>query len=252
MSTGRVLAAVGGVAAIFLGVLVYNQVTNRDQGRYLRELHVQITSTQSGLAGLKNEQAVLGKTISSAASDLLQRQASYEARLATESDEKLQSVWRLYQKGFLVNRMEVLAIGEKLDTMRELTRVLQIAAAQLETIHGMLSGAGGDVDQRLARLDEPTQTAVEIVAEAGNEIAVQSASLKEEQRQIEALVPAGAPQNDPITREIFSALDSALKENRNAQDLLDHLDQTMTSLGKLAFAIRDIQKAEREYYKATK
>jgi biopolymer transport protein ExbB/TolQ len=252
MSVGRVLAGVGVVTAVFIGVLVYNWATNRDAGGYLRELHAQITSTQSGLTGLKNEQAALGKTISSAASGLLQRQRSYEARLAAESDEKLKSVWGSYQKGFLVNRLEVLAIGQKLDTMREFTRVLQISAQELETIHGMLSGGGGDVEQRLARLEEQTQTAVEIVAEARNEIAMQRASLKEEQRQIEVLVPAGASQNDPITKELFSALDSALKENRDAQDLLDRLDQIMTSLGKLAFAIRDIEKAESEFHKATR
>jgi len=93
---------------------------------------------------------------------------------------------------------------------------------------------------------------MEIVAEARNENAMQSASLKEEQRQIDALVPAGAPQNDPITKELLGALDSALKENRHARDLLDRLDQTMTRLGQVALAIRDIAKTESEFLGATR
>jgi len=262
---GKVILAVSAVAAVFIGVLAYNWVTNRDADRYLRELHGRIKATESGLSKLQDEQAALSKTVSSTASLLLQKQKLYEARITDESDEKLRSVWGSYRQGFVLNRMEVLKIGTRLDTLRGLTRDLRTAVAELETIHGMLSGTGGSVpiapraaqairtvEQRIALLEEANQLAVQIVVEAKNETAAQSSSLKEQHRKIEALVPAGASKDNPVTKEIFNALDSALRENRNAQDLLDQLDQTVTSLGKLVFAIRDIAKAQSEFHKANR
>jgi len=53
--------------------------------------------------------------------------------------------------------MEVLAIGKKLDMMRDLTRLLEIAAKELETIHGMLAGGASDVEQHVTHLEQQTK-----------------------------------------------------------------------------------------------
>jgi uncharacterized coiled-coil protein SlyX len=265
MSTRRskVILVVCAVGALFIGALTYNWLTNRDAGRYLRHLHERIKTTDEGLSKLQKEQAALGQTVSSTAFRLLQRQKSYEARMADASDSKLRSAWGSYRLGFVMNRMEVLKIGTRLDTLRSVTEDLRGAVAELEAIQGMLSANGGGslgasstahavrtLEQRIAQIELVSQVAVQVVVEANSEIAAQRSLLKEQQRKIEALVPAGASEDNPVTKEIFGALESALAENRNTQDLLDQVEDSVAHLGKLVFAIRDIAKAESELHRA--
>ena len=93
---------------------------------------------------------------------------------------------------------------------------------------------------------------MQAVAEVKNEVSEATTSLAQQRRDIEKLVGPGPPPADPAKREAAAAVAATLKEHELSEKAFGRLDEMVTRVGKDAFAVQDIQRAQSEFLRAVR
>lgn len=261
---GNIAWIIVALLVVFGGALAYNFFERPDTKEFIRETQSRIEAAEKTLADLKVEQAELAKAIVSIDHLLRSKQQEYAARAIGEPDDKWRSVWGIYRMGFETNRVEVLGIGRSLELLRDIAgRLEDPGVKSLKAVQGVATTVAGGISDRSrktqlldatftqqANLDAALGGTIQILATLVNEISSQGLSLKEQQRQVQAKVPAGSSRAVPMTDEIFKGLESWLKHNQDAQELHSKLEQAVGGVGKALDTIRDISKAQSEFLKS--